>query len=134
MVRSIVYNITYVMNGGTNAAANPASYTVESAAITLADPIRTGYDFLGWTPTDTIPAGSTGDRAFTATWSDPLTYTVTYFVTGGTQSGLDGATPYAVYTGVAYGTAVPIPDDPAQTDYTFDGWTSVIPGRCRTAI
>ncbi len=123
----IEYDITYRMNGGTNAAANPATYTVESATITLADPTREGYDFAGWTPTDTIPAGSTGDRAFTATWSDPLEYTVTYYVTGGTDSGLDGATPYAVFSGVAYGSAVPMPDDPSQVDYTFDGWTTVIP-------
>jgi len=123
----IEYDITYQMNGGTNAAANPATYTVESGAITLDDPTRTGYNFLGWTPTDSIPAGSTGDRIFTATWSDPLEYTVTYYVSGGTDSGLDGATPYAVYTGVTYGSAIPIPNDPSQTDYTFDGWTTTIP-------
>ena len=123
----IVYDITYVMNGGINAAANPATYTVESPTITLAAPTREGYDFLGWTPTNSIPAGSVGDVTFTATWSDPRVHTVTYFVSGGTEPGLDGATPYAVYTNVAYGAIVPVPTNPSQDDFTFDGWTTSIP-------
>ena len=123
----IVYDISYVMNGGVNAGGNPATYTVVSGLITLDDPTRTGYDFLGWTPTDTIPAASTGARTFTATWSQPHVHTVTYFVSGGTQAGLDGATPYAVYRNVAYGAVVPVPNNPAQDEFTFDGWTSTIP-------
>ena len=42
------YGITYVLNGGINNAANPSSYDVEDAAITLKDPTRTGYNFKGW--------------------------------------------------------------------------------------
>lgn len=122
----IEYDITYVMNGGVN-AANPASYNVTSGLITLQNPTRTGYDFLGWTPTDNIPAASTGDRTFTATWSQPHVHTVTYFVSGGTLAGLDGNTPFAVYRDVAYGAPVPIPNDPAQDEFTFDGWSSEIP-------
>ncbi len=123
----IEYDITYVLNGGVNAAGNPASYNVTSGEIALLDATRTGYDFLGWTPTDSIPAASTGERTFTATWSQPHVHTVTYFVSGGTQAGLDGATPFAVYRDIAYGSPVPIPDDPAEAEYTFDGWSSEIP-------
>ena len=123
----IVYDITYVMNGGVNAAGNPGTYTVVSGLITLDDPTRTGYDFLGWTPTDNIPAASTGPRTFTATWSEPHVHTVTYIVSGGTQAGLDGTTPYAVYQDVAYGAPVPVPTDPAQDEFSFDGWASAIP-------
>ena len=123
----IVYDITYVLGGGTNAAGNPGTYTVESPTITLAAATRVGYDFLGWTPAGTIPAGSTGDVTFTARWSNPHVHTVTYFVTGGTDTGLDGATPYRVYTNVAYGSVVPVPGNPAQDNYTFDGWTTAIP-------
>ncbi|PKM40942.1 MAG: hypothetical protein CVV04_00330 [Firmicutes bacterium HGW-Firmicutes-9] len=123
----IVYDITYVMNGGINAVGNPATYTVESGLITLDDPTREGYDFLGWTPTDNIPAGSVGDETFTATWSEPHVHTVTYFVNGGTEAGLDGVTPYRVYTNVAYGTVVPVPVNPQQDEFTFDGWTTAIP-------
>ncbi|MEN6419784.1 MAG: InlB B-repeat-containing protein [Clostridiaceae bacterium] len=123
----IAYDITYVLNGGTNAAGNPATYTVESGLITLQNPARPGYNFLSWTPAGTIPAGSTGDVTFTANWSDPIPYTVTYFVTGGTEAGLDGITPYAEYTNVVYGAAVPTPDDPAQDGYIFGGWDNVVP-------
>ncbi|HWQ97217.1 MAG TPA: InlB B-repeat-containing protein [Clostridia bacterium] len=123
----IVYPITYTLNGGTNAPGNPGTYTVVSGLITLADATRTGYDFLGWTPTDNIPTGSTGARAFTATWSQPHVHTVTYFVNGGTDTGLDGATPYRVYNNVAYGSVVPVPGNPSQDNYTFDGWTTAIP-------
>ena len=70
------FAITYDLDGGTNSAANPAAYTNKSPAITLEEPTRDGYDFIGWTwagqteptKTATIPSGSTGDKAFTAHW------------------------------------------------------------------
>ena len=76
------YTITY--NGveeATFATANPTTYTIESAAITLNNPTREGYAFAGWTGTGldaatttvTIAHGSTGDRSYTATWKRPLT-------------------------------------------------------------
>lgn len=40
------YTIEYDLDGGT--ADNPTSYNVESAAITLNNPVKTGYTFLGW--------------------------------------------------------------------------------------
>jgi uncharacterized repeat protein (TIGR02543 family) len=123
----VVYPITYVMNGGVNSGFNPATYTVVSATINLAAPTREGFDFLGWTPTNSIPAGSVGARTFTADWSNPRVHTVTYIVSGGTLAGLDGTTPYAVYADVPYGSAVPIPNNPSQDDYSFDGWSSEIP-------
>ena len=74
------YSITYDLDGGT-AFGNPDSYTVESAAITLKEPTKAGYVFTGWSGTDlvgednltvTIPAGSIGDRRYTAHWEfDP---------------------------------------------------------------
>ena len=75
-----IYSITYDLDGGT-ALGNPDSYTVESAAITLNEPTKAGYVFTGWSGTDlvgednltvTIPAGSIGDRRYTAHWEfDP---------------------------------------------------------------
>ena len=70
------YSITYNLDGGT-ASGNPDFYTVESSTITLNPPTRTGYTFIGWSGTDlsgsdnltvTIPAGSIGDRRYTAHW------------------------------------------------------------------
>ena len=71
------YNISYDLDGGT--ATNPTSYTVESDAITLINPVKTGYTFAGWSGTGlpgennmtvTIPKESTGDRSYTAHWRD----------------------------------------------------------------
>jgi uncharacterized repeat protein (TIGR02543 family) len=80
--KPIQYNITYNLNSGVNAANNPTSYTVESVfPINIANPTRSGYDFLGWNvtyangnPTATfqisyrIPAGTTGDISLAANW------------------------------------------------------------------
>lgn len=68
------YSIAYNLGGGS--VSNPASYTVESGAITLSNPVRNGYLFTGWTGTGlsaptmtvTIPAGSSGNRVYTANW------------------------------------------------------------------
>ncbi|WP_080798290.1 InlB B-repeat-containing protein [Arabiibacter massiliensis] len=75
-----VYGIAYDLAGGTlpDGADNPAAYTYFDGPITLANPTRTGYVFAGWTGTGlagaaaqaVIPANSTGDRSYTATW-DP---------------------------------------------------------------
>jgi len=71
------YTISYTLNGGTASPANPTSYTVVSAAITLNNPTRDGYEFVGWSGTDltggenltvTIPTGSTGNKTYTANW------------------------------------------------------------------
>ena len=40
-------NITYVLNGGQNAATNPSSFTA-GETIELAAPKRSGYEFAGW--------------------------------------------------------------------------------------
>ncbi len=76
---SYVYTISYDLAGGAlpgGSASNPTTYTYESDGITLANPVRTGYNFVGWTgtgitsPTNsvTIPAGSHGDRSYVAHW------------------------------------------------------------------
>ncbi|MDY6399576.1 MAG: InlB B-repeat-containing protein [Synergistales bacterium] len=68
----IQYVISYDLQGGTNNAENPATYTIESPTITLKAPTRTNYDFVGWTcngeSITEIAAGSTGDKILTAVW------------------------------------------------------------------
>ena len=118
----ITYAITYDLAGGTVATANPATYNVESAAITLVNPTREGYTFAGWTGTGldaasttvTIPAGSTGDRSYTATWT-PITYTIDYDLAGGSVA---GGLPASYTIESAAITLV----NPTRTGYTFKGW------------
>ncbi|MGN0823613.1 MAG: InlB B-repeat-containing protein [Candidatus Coproplasma sp.] len=70
---AIEYTITYELDGGINASSNPEKYTIESAAITLAAPTKSGYTFDGWyngtTKVETISQGSTGDLTLTAKWT-----------------------------------------------------------------
>ncbi|MDR0436895.1 MAG: InlB B-repeat-containing protein, partial [Bacteroidales bacterium] len=112
----INYNITYVLNGGTNNPNNPATYTIESPTITLQDPTRPGYDFVSWTPSSTIPAGDTGHVTFTANWSAPITYNITYVLDGGTNHTSNPAN-YTVES------ATITLQDPIRTGHTFTGWT-----------
>ena len=44
----INYSVTYELNGGTNSSDNPATYNIESSDVTLAEPDKAGYKFLGW--------------------------------------------------------------------------------------
>ena len=113
------YHIKYTLDGGTMSGA-PDSYTENSADITLPQPTKAGYRFTGWTGTDltektldvVIPAGSTGDREYTANWVE--TQTVTFDVNG------HGTAP-APQT-VDIGTKAVRPADPVQTGWRFDGW------------
>jgi len=71
------FTITYNLDGGTVATANPTTYTSASSDITLNNPTREGWTFTGWTGTGlngaqmtvTIAEGSTGHRHYTATWT-----------------------------------------------------------------
>ncbi len=79
------YKIEYDLDGGT--ATNPTTYTIESEDITLVNPTKNGYEFVGWSGTDlpdeinmtvTIKKGSVGDRSYVAHWKVKSYYKVTY--------------------------------------------------------
>jgi len=114
------YTITYTLNSGTVETANPASYTIETAAFTLNNPTRTGYTFAGWTGTNgTTPQTtvsvqeSTGNKNYTANWT-LITYTVTFNANGGTLTTTTGT------TGTGWKLAS-LPT-PTRNGYTFNGW------------
>ena len=77
---SVGYDITYELNGGT-VSGNPDSYTAATETFTLTNPTKDGCTFAGWTGTDlseptmtvTITQGSTGNRSYTATWTENST-------------------------------------------------------------
>ena len=83
------YTITYNLNGGTLQYSNPSTYNVEDR-ITLNEPEKLGYTFIGWTGSNgenpqtdlIIEQGSTGNKTFTANWSanTDTRYTVKYFM------------------------------------------------------
>lgn len=118
----VEYSITYNLDGGKLPAGktNPTTYT-KSSSFTLVNPTRTGYDFAGWkgtgldqaTMTVTVPAGSTGNRSYTATWT-VKSYTVTFDVQG------HGTAPKAQT--VDYGKKAATPKAPTESGYAFGGW------------
>ncbi len=113
----IDYNITYNLDGGTNAEENPATYTVENA-VTFAAPTKAGYTFKGWVdangdPITGIVAGTIGDVEVTATW-EIIKYTITYDPEGGT-------TDPSIVVEYTVNDTVPL-STPTKPGYTFDGW------------
>lgn len=72
------YTIEYNLEGGTlpEGKSNPEKYTATSEEITLVEPEKEGYTFIGWTEGTgskiykeiTIPQGSTGNKTYTAHW------------------------------------------------------------------
>ena len=116
------YPVVYELNGGTNHAANPSAYTIESSAITLQVPIRTGYDFGGWFITDalsgsaveSIGGGTTGGITLYAKWN-PIVYKITYELDGGTNASANPTT-YTIETDTITLTA------PQKEGFAFGGW------------
>ncbi len=113
------YTISYDLKDGT-VTGNPTSYDVTTNAITLNNPTRTGYVFLGWTgsngttpqTTVTIAKGSTGNKSYTANWV-PL-YNITYDYNEG-----KGTNP-ATYSQISENFQLTAP---TRLGYTFIGWT-----------
>jgi uncharacterized repeat protein (TIGR02543 family)/LPXTG-motif cell wall-anchored protein len=76
------FDITYVLNGGTNNPSNPTKYT-PGTKITILDPTREGYTFVGWEEGNTIGEEDVGNKTFTAIWKK-VEFTITTEVVGGT--------------------------------------------------
>lgn len=126
--------VTYVANyGGGGSFVEGMHATLSTVTVAGNRFNRLGYRFLGWSDT---AAGAVSRQpgstfimpataiTFYAQW-ERLEYAVNYYVTGGTGTGLDGASPYATYTGLHYGDAMPVPDDPTLDGYSFGGWTGL---------
>lgn len=115
----ISYPINYTLNGGTITGTNPNSYTVTDT-VTLINPTKRGYNFLGWSGTDiegtstnvTIPVNSIGERSYTANF-EAIEYTINYDLDGGTAN---NPLTYTVNDTITL-TA------PTKDGYVFLGWT-----------
>jgi uncharacterized repeat protein (TIGR02543 family) len=81
------YNVTYLLDGGTNHINNPDCYTVVTPTILLEEPTKEGYTFIGWydnaeftgDEVTEISSGTIGDITLYASWSINQ-YTISYSV------------------------------------------------------
>ena len=115
----MTYRISYVLSGGTNATANPTSYTVAGGTLTLRAPSRRYYTFKEWQyngqKVTSIDPNLAKDITLTAVWT-PIEYTITYVLNGGNNSA-SNPTRYTVTT-ASFTLAAP-----QRTGYRFLGWT-----------
>ncbi|MBQ4535784.1 MAG: InlB B-repeat-containing protein, partial [Clostridia bacterium] len=122
------YTISYTLDGGSVATANPTSYKVTTATFTLNNPTKLGYTFVGWTGTGlssatttvTITKGSTGNRTYTANW-EAISYTVVF--NANTGSGTMANQEFKYDTAAAL-TA----NGFTKTGYSFAGWSKTLNG------
>lgn len=128
----INYTIKYNLDGGVNNSNNVSRYTYESDDITISEPTKNGYTFLGWTYGDVIVPvkevvinhNSTGNIELNANFQ-VNTYYITYDVNGGNE--LDQNV-----IGIVYDTNFSL-ITPTKDGYQFDGWyidsTKFVSGR-----
>ena len=125
------YSITYNLDGGSVATANPESYNVTTATFTLTNPTKTGYSFKGWSGTGltgdtnttvTIAKGSTGNRTYTANWT-ANSYTIVF------NKNASDATGTMADLAMTYDEAKNLTTlGYSRTGYTFQGWSSSASG------
>ncbi len=90
----VTYDVTYNnIEGATH--SNPATYTVEDAAVALQDAAKTGYTFLGWysdaefeQEVSEIDTSACEDVELWARW-EVITYTATFVNSDGTVGTVD---------------------------------------------
>lgn len=114
------YEITYDLDGGE--ANNLTSYNLDTKAFSLIEPIKPGYEFVGWSndeliiPTKnvTISTENLKDLYYKANWKI-IDYTITYDLNGGTA---ENPSKYNIDS-----------DDiklntPTKKGYNFIGWST----------
>lgn len=118
----VIYSIVYELNGGTNAETNPDTYNIENLPLTLADPTKAGYTFLGWyngeTKVTEVPAGTTGEFKVEAKWQINE-YTISYDLAEGAWEDTAGVGSYTIES-----EDIVLPN-PVRNGYKFLGWYNV---------
>lgn len=119
---AIVYKISYDYNTGVlkNGQKNPDTYTVETEDFTINNPVRTGYNFIGWKigtgepqKEVTIHSGSIGDISMIAKYK-AISHKVIFEPNGGNTPIKEKTVTYDE----SYG-ELPLP---TKTGYVFIGW------------
>ena len=126
-----IYHITYKLNDGTNAYRE--EYVPKDEKLTVEEPKRDGYEFLGWSENPDATEADEGlyrenylyfepdrDYELYAVWAEAIkTYTITYNANGGS------VTPSLITREL--GSVITLPT-PTKNNYTFTGWTASTDG------
>lgn len=114
-----LYTISYDLADGVNSPENPTSYTIESGLITLKDPTRVGYTFVGWYNGEqlvtTIDSNTLENISLTAKWT-VNSYKLTFDVDGNLTE-----------KNFKYGESVTAIENPTKVGHTFVGWSEELP-------
>ena len=123
------YTLSYVdPKSGTVSPANPTSYNIQSSTITLTNPTKEGYKFIGWSGTDIvgnantsvkIPIGSEGNRGYVANWGKVV---VTFDANGGHGVKDEQTISYNTSTSLSANSTI------KREGYTFNGWNTKADG------
>ena len=133
----ITYEISYNLDGG-SASGNPTSYTIETNTITLKNPTRDGYEFLGWTGSNgkipqkdvSIKKGSTGNKSYTANWKPLYKYNLNFYKNAGVGDDKVTGLPENQSAGWlgANEQTFKWTTEPERTGYVFAGWSRTSTG------
>lgn len=106
--------LTFDSNGGST--INPVTAKFGTDVPAIAEPVKEGYTFTGWTPAvpKTMPAE---DTSFIAGWKINR-HTISFDTDGGNT--INPITQ-------DYGTAIVAPANPVKKGYTFKEWTPAVP-------
>lgn len=131
------YKLQYNANGGTGAPSpqsyGPTTNTWHTFTVTLTQPTRSGYNFLGWSTSSTATTASysPGDdctvtnssttKTLYAVWQRLYTYTLKYNANGG--SGAPATQTYGTTTLTSH-TFTCSSTVPTRSGYQFLGWAS----------
>ena len=120
----VTYNITYELDGGTNATSNPSTYTYGTGVSAFEKPTKADYTFVGWFNEATfdnevvsISEEQTGNVVLYAKWAKDVV-TITFDPNGGTFANAADATK-AIEKGGAINA---LPTVTYDDNHKFIGW------------
>ena len=107
----------YILTSVVDGEITETEYLYGSIVAEPANPIKTGYTFVGWTPE--VPAVMSAENITVTAVFDVNSYDAVFNANGGTWS--DGASKKTVVTD--FDSEIVAPENPSRQGYDFAGWS-----------